>query len=164
MRTTLVVPDSTLGGFARGRVLSFCFEIVRRRKDMSLSFRHQDVSGQALSFRKFIPRRGMLFTQPRQHSWRKPSPAVSPELDGSRWCAGSVTPLLRQLMALWLGTDNGLVRFDGEVLNPITLKWRRSSLRLYLSRHRDPEVASGSATKLAASAFCRMAHHEFHTG
>src|SRR5258708_13258691 len=36
----LVVPDVRhWRGFARGRVLSFCFEIVRRRKDMSLSFR-----------------------------------------------------------------------------------------------------------------------------
>src|SRR5260370_884302 len=70
----------------------------------------------------------------------------------------ALPPLLRQLMA-FSGSERTMASFDltVKVLNPITHQVEEIfSQAISQSSPRCPRVASGSATKLAASAFCRM--------
>src|SRR6202030_39858 len=70
----------------------------------------------------------------------------------------ALPPSLRQLMA-FSGSERTMASFDltVKVLNPITHHVVEIfSQAISRSSPRCPKVASGSATKLAASAFCRM--------
>src|SRR6266851_3756536 len=70
----------------------------------------------------------------------------------------ALPPSLRQLMA-FSGSERTMASFDltVKVLNPITHQVEEIfSQVISQSSPRCPKVASGSATKLAASAFCRM--------
>src|SRR5258706_1079319 len=70
----------------------------------------------------------------------------------------ALPPLLRELMA-FSGSERTMASFDltVKVLNPITHQVEEIfSQAISQSSPRCAKVASGSATKLAASAFCRM--------
>jgi len=69
----------------------------------------------------------------------KPSPAVITGVDVRDGAPAALPPSLRQLMAFSAWNDNGLVRFDGEVLNPYHPSSGGDLLSAISSRHRDAQ-------------------------